>query len=763
MRRVLISILMTLLLPSLLCAQRVGLVMSGGGARGLAHVGVIEALEENDIPIDYVAGTSMGAIVAAMYAMGYSPQDMKDMLSSEDFSQWYTGTMDANYMFYFRRNNEVPELIGVNFDIKDSLRIVKPSIVLINPNPMSLGVMQTFSAHTAACNNNFDDLFVPFRCVASDIYNKKQLIFKSGDLGDAVRASMSYPFVFKPIKRDSILMYDGGIYNNFPTDVMQRDFNPDIIIGSVVSNNAPLPDTRDMMSQVENLVMARSNYDLPKEKGIILNTELKKITLLEFDKLDTVSGYGYIKTLESMDSIKKLVQRRVDKQELAERRKKYKEKLPELRFKEIKITGVEPKQQEYIKKEFHSSGDKNDIFTFDECKRAYFRLLSGNIISSMLPRAVYNPQDSTFTLLLDIEMNSPFTLKMGGALSTNNSNQMYFGIHYRNLNNHSKEFILDGQLGRVYNNVQMTSRVDFASEVPMSLKFIGSFSTIDYYNMKYLFSRENPIALNHEREYYAKIKMVFPFLMRQKAEFGIGFGNIKDEYAPSSIINLDLPQFDKNEMHLFAGSIKFEGNTLDSKTHATSGMYESIIAQFCVGKEFFNSYQQDINKKSRLSWLQMSYKRKDHFRLSNKFTLGTDLHIFYSTRGLSPSYQASMMQAGEYTPTANSMFNYDPKYRANQFVAGGICPIYKLNGFLQIRGGFYGFSPYRMIKEAKDGTAYFGKRRFNDFQYIAELAIAAKFSTLNISAYIDHYSSHKKGVDAGITLGWFMFNERFIE
>ena len=121
MRRVLQCIILLLLLPSVLCAQKVGLVMSGGGARGLAHIGVIRMLEENDIPIDYVAGTSMGAIVAALYSMGYTPDEMVEIMKTEDFQRWYTGTMDQKYMFYFKKNKDVPDLVSLHFDLKDSL------------------------------------------------------------------------------------------------------------------------------------------------------------------------------------------------------------------------------------------------------------------------------------------------------------------------------------------------------------------------------------------------------------------------------------------------------------------------------------------------------------------------------------------------------------------------------------------------------------------------------------------------------------------
>lgn len=762
MRKTISIIIFLLLLPSMLFSQKVGLVLSGGGARGLAHVGVLKALEENNIPIDYVSGTSMGAIIAALYAMGYSPEDMMKILTSEDFNRWYTGTMDAKFMFYFRRNNPVPELMSLSFDLKDSLRIYKPSISLVNPNPMSLGVMQTFAEATAVCKNDFDSLFVPFRCVASDIYNKKQIVFDKGDLGNAVRASMSYPFVFKPIKIDSVLLYDGGIYNNFPADVMKRDFNPDIMIGSVVSKNAPLPDTRDMMSQVVNLVMGRSDYNLPDKNGILLNIKLDDITLLEFDKIQQISQKGYVETMNKIDSIKSMIHRRTDRIALAARRKEFKQRMPELRFKEIKIKGATPQQQHYIKSEFRAEEGK--IFTFSDCKRAYFRLLSGNIISSILPQAEYNPKDSTYTLHLDVEMNPAFSLKLGGALSTNNSNQIYAGLHYRNLNNHSKEFILDGQIGKIYNNIQLTSRIDFAGKVPMSLKLIGSYSTFDYYNMKYLFSRDNPIALNYKNESFFKAKMVLPFLTRRKAEFGVAVGNIKDKYVHSHIIDLEnRPHLDKNKMSLFGGMIKFEGNILDSKVYATKGMYELLIAQFFIGNERFYNYNTEDSKQNSLSWLQMSYKRNDYFRLNKYLILGSDIHIYYSTRGLSPTYQASMMQAGAYTPTMNSIFNYDTSFRANQFVAGGICPIVKINNMFHVRCGLYGFMPYRKIEEATDGTVYLSKKRFNDFQYIAELSVVGKLSVFSISGYVDYYSSRKKGVNAGITLGWLMFNERFIE
>ncbi len=760
MKRLLTAIMLAIFIPSLLCAQKVGLVMSGGGARGLAHIGVIKALEENGIPIDYVTGTSMGAIVAALYSMGYSPDEMVEIMTSDDFQRWYTGTMDQNYMFYFRRNKDVPDLLSIHFDVKDSLHIVRPSISLVNPTPMNLGFLEIFAGPNAACGNDFDSLMIPFRCVASDVYNKKQIVFSKGDLGDAVRASMTYPFFFKPIKKDSILLYDGGLYNNFPRDVMEKDFKPDIIIGSVVSDNPTLPNERDIMSQAENLIISRSDYSMPKEKGILLDMKIKGVKLLDFHKIRDITKHGYDYAIEHIASIKERIPREQESARLANKRKAFKERVPAIIFRNVVVSGVTKEQERSIVKEFQNG---NEPFDYEKCKKGYYSLLSGDIIEEIIPHAVYNPSDSTYTLHLDVKINPSFTLKIGAGVSTNISNQIYLGLHYRNLDNHSKEFIVDGQFGKVYNNAQASGRIDFLGELPVSLKFIGSYSTIDYYNMKYLFSKENSVALNHQREVFAKMKLILPFLNQKKAEIGIGIADIKDEYVPSNIVDLNMPQFDRNDMTLFGGSVKIEGNTLNAKVFPTAGTYEALTAQFVIGKEKYRGIIEFEDNKTRQSWLQIAYARRDHFKVNKSFTLGTYMQLFYSTRRLSKTYQATMMQAGSFTPTMNSLFNYDPKFRANQYIAGGVTGIFNFNSFIQLRPSFYAFTPYRIIKENADGTARYSNKRFNDFQYICDITAVAKFSNISVSAFANYYSSHKNTVNVGITLGWFMFNERFIE
>ena len=182
---------------SIPATQSVGLVLSGGGAKGIAHIGVIQALEDNNIPIDYIAGTSMGAIVGSLYACGYTPAEMMAIINSESFADWSTGTIDKKLTYYFLQDDPLPTMINLNLGDSDStlLSSVLPSS-LINPLPMNFAFMELYAPYTAQCRGNFDRLFVPFRCVSSDMTNKRRVVSSSGSLSDAVRASMSFPLVF---------------------------------------------------------------------------------------------------------------------------------------------------------------------------------------------------------------------------------------------------------------------------------------------------------------------------------------------------------------------------------------------------------------------------------------------------------------------------------------------------------------------------------------------------------------------------------------
>ncbi|MDD3859102.1 MAG: patatin-like phospholipase family protein, partial [Bacteroidales bacterium] len=369
-----------------LSSQSVGLVLSGGGAKGMAHIGVIRALEENNIPIDYVVGTSIGAIIGGLYATGHSPDEMEAMFKDEKFYNYYKGLIPENHFYYFKTLNTDASAFRFGLTRRDSsISIVLPTN-LVATQPMDFGIMEYFAKFTAGANNNFDSLFVPYRCVASDIYRNREVVFRDGDLGSAIRASMTFPLYFKPVEIDSVLYFDGGIYNNFPVDVMCKEFNPDFIIGVVVSNYSQKPDPDNLMLQIENLVMGEEKeYIVPPNKGITLKIDFEEISLLDFHKVDELVLKGYNAGNQIIDSIKmRYPIRRQNDLELKEHRKLYKSRLPVLLFDKVYIKGLDTNEKEYVNHVFKRQTDKLNL---KQLESEYYKLISDFQIERSTPLA----------------------------------------------------------------------------------------------------------------------------------------------------------------------------------------------------------------------------------------------------------------------------------------------------------------------------------------------------------------------------------------
>ena len=200
---------------SLHCAK-VGLVLSGGGARGMAHIGAIRALEESrEFRLTTSRGLRRAPLSDACMRSSYSPHEMDSIVRTDDFYNWANGIIDENYFYYYRKNPENASWVNLKFSLDSLLQTSLPTNWSVQCHTIS-HCWNKQRRPSAATRYDFDSLFVPFRCVAADIENKQTIIFREGDLGQAVRASSAYPFYFRPMVFQNKILYDGGLYNNFP-------------------------------------------------------------------------------------------------------------------------------------------------------------------------------------------------------------------------------------------------------------------------------------------------------------------------------------------------------------------------------------------------------------------------------------------------------------------------------------------------------------------------------------------------------------------
>lgn len=238
--------------------KKVGVVLSGGGAKGVAQIQALKVIEEAGIPIDYIVGTSMGSIVGGLYAIGYTPEQMDSMVRKQDWTFLLSDRIKRSAMSLTDRERSEKYILSFPFTRKP--KDTMSGGIIKGQNLANLFSNLTVGYHDSI---SFDELPIPFACVAANIVNGEQVIFREGVLSTALRASMAIPGVFTPVRIDSMVLVDGGIVNNYPVDIAKA-MGADVIIGVDVQSTLRTADklntASDILKQIVDLT-CQSNYE----------------------------------------------------------------------------------------------------------------------------------------------------------------------------------------------------------------------------------------------------------------------------------------------------------------------------------------------------------------------------------------------------------------------------------------------------------------------------------------------------------------------
>ncbi|HEX8060975.1 MAG TPA: patatin-like phospholipase family protein, partial [Cyclobacteriaceae bacterium] len=414
-------------------AQKVGLVLSGGGAKGIAHVGVLKALEENEIPIDYVTGTSMGGIVAGCYAAGMSPQQIEEIMLSKEFVGWVSGRLEQGYNYYYNRPDDNPSVLKINLSLDSTFNFNLNSSIA-NDLSLNFALAEVMAQPAAIAKGNFDSLFVPLRVVAADVFTQTEVVLKSGSLSDALRATQTVPFFYSPIKVDNKYLFDGGVYNNFPVDVMQNDFKPDVIIGSNVSSKVfdeyPYGEDEKLISKsLLYLLLDKSDPSAIPANGVYIQPNLKGLSTFDFARAKYLIDSGYAQTMRQMDEIKQKVGARAFRtcEQVADARNKFNNKSLPLQIDRITYRGFNSHQQRYMNRFFRNG--KRPLY-FTDVKVGYFKLVSDDYFHNIYPTFLFDPKQGKFNFNLAKRPQNDFQIDFGGVISTRNISTMFLGVNY---------------------------------------------------------------------------------------------------------------------------------------------------------------------------------------------------------------------------------------------------------------------------------------------------------------------------------------------
>lgn len=752
-------ILIGLCLPQNASAQRVGVVLSGGGATGLAHVGVLMALEEAEIPIDYIAGTSAGALVGSMYACGFSPEEIKAYILSDQFQKMSKGVNTQDEKFLLREREPNASMLNVAFS-KDSIFKKSLPTNFVTPSYLDYEMLRIFGKTSASVDHNFDSLFVPFRCVASDIRKKESVVFAEGDLNAAVRASMTYPFYVNPIRIDGKLLFDGGLYNNFPADVIYEEFMVDYIIGSNVSYNAKPPTEDDIISQVTNMLMRPTDFSLPCDDGVIISPN-STISTFDFNSAEKAIQEGYASALPYIDSIKQSIKRTRTQTEVAEKRKKFKSKIKPLMIDGITTSNAQNEDLSFVRSSFMKDSLPQHLNEIDFTKR-YFRIYATPQVKYMYP-TLQKSSDSTFKLNLTVRKEKPFELSVGGHFSSRPVNTAYIGLSYLDLGKGALQLHAESYFGKFYGSTKVYADYDMPTILPFRVTPFFTLNRWDYFRSSSTFFEDAKPSFLVQNELYYGLKIGMPVDNSSKLEFEFRKFENEDQYYQT----LNFSSSDTADVTAFSGEsgiLSFQRNSLNRKQWASEGSFMKFAFRYVQGKEQSlsgNTLEEDYDVRKLHRWINMSLEARKYFKFSNVFRLGLYGKTVFNSQSLFSNYTASILATTEFSPLPDSKTLFLQEYRAPQYIGGGVNIVFSINDLVDIRIDPYFFQPFKQIvNDENGGFGYSENFEQGTFMAGGSIIFHSPIGPLRVST--NYFPQQEQPFLTQVSFGYVLFNDRAI-
>ena len=744
-----------------LYSQKVGVVLSGGGASGLAHVGVLKALEENEIPIDCITGTSMGAIVGSMYAAGMSIAEMEAFFSSQTFMDGTAGKNVEQFGYFFKRKAEDASWINLKLD-KDSLLNYSIPTNIIDPISLDLVMLDAFAPPSQAANYDFDSLFVPFRCIGADIVEKKEYVFREGELNTAVRVSSSYPFYFRPIRVEGKLLFDGGLYNNFPADLIYEDFLPDVIIGSNVSTNSPDPNEEDLFSLLENMIVSKTDFSLPCEDGIVILPPVTSGTF-DFDQALNNIEIGYQETIRNIAAIREMIPITQSDELTKKKRAEFRAKFKSLNIESIEVDCENERMKNYVLNVIYPKAGKR-VMHIDEIIPRIYRLIEDDKIQYIYPRLKYNDETGFFKMHLTVYLEKDFEVSFGGNFSSRPVNTGFIGIKYNLFGNNPKSLIAQSYFGKFYGSIMLKYRMDFPTRVPFNFEIEGLLNRYDYFESFATFFEDVKPSFIVQNEKFLGLNFNFPEGNKGKITTDIRYSELDDDYYQTDNFT-SADTTDRTSFEHFSVGLRWERNTLNRKLFASEGGRFVLRGRYLNGEEKTvpgSTNEIEFESKNFHDWFMASAYLERYAKLSPSFCLGGIGNVTVSNQPFYANYTASLLAAPYFQPIPESKTLFQDEFRAHQFAAVGGKIIYNINDNLDIRTEHYMFQPFQSIERLPNDKPEYGNP-FESRYYIGTAGMVFHSPVGPLSLNVNYFDQKDDPWSWIINFGYLIFNKRAMD
>jgi NTE family protein len=753
-------------------AQKVGVVMSGGAAKGIAHIGVLQALEENGIPIDYVVGTSMGAVVGSLYAAGYSPEEIAEIALNPSFKDWVNGASSDRYQYNYTKSQDDGSLVSVDLLFNENFQ-ASFNTPIANDLIINFILSEYLGQAAQAAHYDFNKLFVPFKAIAAEIFSEKVVRLDSGSLMQATRSSMAVPFFYRPIKFDNKYMFDGGLYNNFPVDVMKEDFKPDVTIGVNVATkkSADYPYDQDeeiLTDALLFLFLDKTDPNVLGSNDIYIEPDMKPFTAFDFDKVEALIKAGYDITMAQMDSIKSKITRRVSKSEVEHSRSDFKANFSTYQFGALKLYGFEPKQEQLINS---LVAFKEGYLNLVEIRQAYFRLVSEPYFKNVYLNFAYDFEKEYYVLELYLKPTAKRTLSVdiGGNLSTRSVSTLYFGFTYNSFNRYLNTYKIKVSTGRFNESVFLASRFNLNQRLRLFLEPSFTLNQWNYLSTDDFFdeSFDATILTSIDR----KLGVTLGIGSGQRSVMTAEAALVKNSHRFSNFNNVAIDEsLDDLRFDAFKTKLSYERNTLNAKQFPTEGVRFYSTASYFLGQtqytpgstSFIFVPNEETSYRDNRNWLALQVHFEEYKTISKKYTFGWKFESVFSTQPNLNNYQSSQIFATQFEPMFDSETYFLNNYRAYSYIGTGMIHSLKLANSLLLRTEVYAFSSFNRPQEGINQTVT-DKLGFDNITFSGMAGFIYNSVLGPLTVRFNYLENPQARVGLSVSFGYMIFSQKSID
>lgn len=633
---------------------KIGLALSGGGAKGLAHIGVLRVLEELGIHPDYIAGTSMGAVVGALYSAGYSLDQIESILTKNDWDSFINGSFIDDKVPLEKKVNNKKYMLSIRYDNKFNFSLPKG----FGNNQMIYFELKKLLSNVDNINN-FDELPIPMRIITTDLNTGEAVAMKEGDLAKVITASIAIPTVFDPVEIDGRLYIDGLVSRNFPVvDVI--DMGADIVIGSDVGNEIKDKKDYNIISVLNQLVAIQSASSTSEQRK--LTSILITPDVLEYSATDLEKGKLFVEKGE--EAARKQLPLLKDLPKV--KRENYLTSSEKDSSKNIVIKNIEYKNSISEKNRSIINSILENILnreiSAEELESSMMKVYGNDIIN----RIYYEIQDNTLVIDADINPNNSFGVSVNYL--TGYGTTFDVGTTLTNFGKIGSNTLVDFQVGDYLGlNLKNFAYYGYSNK-------IGIFTNLGYNeNPFFIYDGDKKISDSLVKSVDFEIGLLTQYNNQLTASYGIKNSYSKLLQETGSIYPEDI-EYSKNYNGAF---FRTTFDTLDSNTHANSG----------VKLDFEYSWEGSFDK-SNSNFYGPLYSFDGYVPINKKFTFNYGLYGGVISGDGVTSIDKFIRLGG----TKNNMHNkdfafYGYRYQqklVDEFLIGKLALIYKLDSNLYL-------------------------------------------------------------------------------